>query len=220
MLKDVMHVRKSPHKSKDLEGLTDRYHELQKSIRHLLVDLKTEHSTMTKYYEARSEVASRIAHLATGSPLVEIAGSSSAEPSVAETQVGESYSAMHKALAAKGTDGAVAFQEHVIHYVTEWDSVITTRIDAGLKKSVALRRDLDHYEHKVEHLKHKKTPDEEKVERNEDKHTIARDAKSRRRYVHITRRNNKQILEGLTSSIGSDGNVGQKISRGENGMHA
>jgi hypothetical protein len=169
LLKEVILVRKSPHKDKDLDTLVVHYHDLQKKLKALLANLKSEHQTMIKYHEARAKVATQIAILTKETPIFEAAGSEEAG------QQGGSYSSMHKDLAKKSHDRAAEFQKHVIDYVTEWDSVISTRVDAGVKKSVVLRRELDHYESKVDHLKLKKIPDEEKVDRNADKQAHARD---------------------------------------------
>lgn len=163
ILKEAIHVRNSPHKNKDLDTLIVHYHELQKKLKTLVVDLKSEHQTMVKFHEARAKVATQIAHLTAGTP-------------IDEGEEGKTYSSVHKELATKSHDRAVEFQKKVIDYVTEWDSVVSTRVDAGIKKSVALRRDLDHYDSKVDHLKHSKIPDEDKLGRNADKHTHASDA--------------------------------------------
>ncbi len=45
------------------------------------------------------------------------------------------------------------FQQFVVDYVVEWEKVVTGRVDKALKTAEALRRDLDHYQKKVETLR-------------------------------------------------------------------
>lgn len=173
VLKEALHIRHSTNKSKDLEALKERYHETQKKIRHLLSHLKTEHSTMLKYYKARSEVRAQISQLTDETPLFEAAGSPAASDVDAQL---DTYSSMHAAASKKASERADDFEKRIVDYVTEWHTVVTERVDVGIKKTVALRRDLDHYEHKMAHLTDKKSPDKDKVGRNESKETNARDA--------------------------------------------
>lgn len=91
-----------------------------------------------------------------------------------------SYSSVHDLLSAKSKSYATKFKQFVLDYAIEWEQVVTTRVNAGLKKSALLRRDLDHYQKKVEALrltanqnmaKGKSVPPTtaEKLSRNEEK---------------------------------------------------
>ena len=72
------------------------------------------------------------------------------------------------------------YQNHIADYVTEWDRVVTTRIDKDIESVKLLQSDRTHYEVKVERLrknvnelqqKEKPVPKstEEKLDRNEEK---------------------------------------------------
>jgi hypothetical protein len=64
-----------------------------------------------------------------------------------------SYWSIEDNLSAKAKSYAQKYQQFVIEYVVEWEKVVTQRINAGLKSSEEMRRDLDHYRKKVEDMR-------------------------------------------------------------------
>jgi hypothetical protein len=91
-----------------------------------------------------------------------------------------SYTSVHDELAAKGKSYAQKYQQFVLDYAIEWEKIIRTRIDNGIKKAEELRIELDHYQKKTEALrltanqnmvKGKSVPSsvQEKLTRNEEK---------------------------------------------------
>lgn len=91
-----------------------------------------------------------------------------------------SYMSVHDDLGAKSKGYAGKYQQFVLDYATEWEKVVRTRIDAGIKKAEELRIELDHYQKKYEALrltanqnmaKGKTVPSghQEKLTRNEEK---------------------------------------------------
>lgn len=91
-----------------------------------------------------------------------------------------SYTSVHDELAAKGKSFAQKYQQFVLEYAIEWEKIIRTRIDNGIKKAEELRIELDHYQKKTEALrltanqnmvKGKSVPStvQEKLTRNEEK---------------------------------------------------
>lgn len=74
--------------------------------------------------------------------------------------------------------------DDILDYVTEWESIVSTRVDGELKEVKKLADSLRHYEVKVDSLRKKKndavakgkTYDPEKLERNEGKLKIASEA--------------------------------------------
>ena len=91
-----------------------------------------------------------------------------------------SYTSIHDELAAKGKTYAQKYQQFVLEYAIEWEKIIRTRIDSGIKKAEELRIELDHYQKKTEALrltanqnmvKGKSVPSsvQEKLTRNEEK---------------------------------------------------
>jgi hypothetical protein len=91
-----------------------------------------------------------------------------------------SYRSTHDVLSAKYKSYMQKYQQFVLEYAVEWEKVVTTRINNGLKKGEELRRELDHYQKKTEALrisvnqamaKGKKvsSDQQEKLRRNEEK---------------------------------------------------
>eukprot|EP00541_Cyclophora_tenuis_P008275 CAMPEP_0116565112 /NCGR_PEP_ID=MMETSP0397-20121206/13720_1 /TAXON_ID=216820 /ORGANISM="Cyclophora tenuis, Strain ECT3854" /LENGTH=437 /DNA_ID=CAMNT_0004091855 /DNA_START=63 /DNA_END=1376 /DNA_ORIENTATION=+ len=65
----------------------------------------------------------------------------------------KSYAWVHTAMAAKSQSFADKFNQFVVEYVIEWDRIMSTRVANGSKVTDQLRRDLDHYQKKVEALR-------------------------------------------------------------------
>jgi hypothetical protein len=96
-----------------------------------------------------------------------------------------SYSKVHDDLGAKTKSYSDKYKQFVLEYAIEWEKVVTTRINEGLKKAEEFRRDLDHYQKKVEALrlsvnqnmakgKSVRSEQQEKLKRNEEKFMAAR----------------------------------------------
>lgn len=64
-----------------------------------------------------------------------------------------SYLSVHDDLGAKSKSYAAKYQQFVVDYAVEWEKIVSTRIDAGIKKAEALRIELDHYQKKYEALR-------------------------------------------------------------------
>ena len=127
---------------------------------------------------ALSQVAKGFAGMTKGSPLWEAVGTLPSADRPADTVC--SYASVHDALGAKTLGYADKYQQFVVEYAVEWEKAVTTRINDGLKKADELRRDLDHYQKKVEALrlsvnqsmakgKNVKSDAQEKLRRNEEK---------------------------------------------------
>lgn len=123
-------------------------------------------------FSAATQVALQISALTENTPLHSCGGA------LGNKDV--SYSATHQRLAAKVSSYADKYNQFVVNYAVEWDKVVTARVSAGLKTTEVLRRDLDHYQKKVEELrmqsnkilaKGKMVDDKtkEKLKRNEEK---------------------------------------------------
>jgi hypothetical protein len=64
-----------------------------------------------------------------------------------------SYASVHDTLSTKSKSYATKFKQFVLDYAVEWDKVVRSRVESGLKKAEQLRRDLDHYQKKVEAMR-------------------------------------------------------------------
>lgn len=91
-----------------------------------------------------------------------------------------SYASVHDEVSAKAKSYAGKYQQFVLEYATEWEKIIRTRIDNGLKKAEEMRKELDHYQKKTESLrlaanqamakgKSVASSQQEKLTRNEEK---------------------------------------------------
>jgi len=91
-----------------------------------------------------------------------------------------SYASVHDDVSAKAKSYAGKYQQFVLEYAVEWEKIIRTRIDNGLKKAEQLRIELDHYQKKTESLrlaanqamakgKPVASSQQEKLTRNEEK---------------------------------------------------
>ena len=91
-----------------------------------------------------------------------------------------SFASIYDQIGAKNKSFAPKYQEFVVNYAVEWEKTVTTRVSNGLKKTEDQRRELNHYQKKVEALrlstnkvmasgKSVKADAAEKLKRNEEK---------------------------------------------------
>jgi hypothetical protein len=97
-----------------------------------------------------------------------------------DTQPQVSFQSIQQLASAQGHVDTIEFQSRVLDYVTEWEQVVTSRIDSEWKNVKKLGFDRGHYENKVESLRKKTNEMEtkgkltptgtvEKLNRNEEK---------------------------------------------------
>lgn len=119
----------------------------------------------TQVYDCTAEIAK-------GTPLEDPLASK-------KVVLGESLVTLDGKLNKAGEQASDDYQEKVIDYVTEWEAILTKKIESEMKYTQKLGKNLKHYEMKVEKLrknvaakeeKGKVTPQmTEKLERNEEK---------------------------------------------------
>mmetsp|Transcript_32300 Transcript_32300/g.59401 ORF Transcript_32300/g.59401 Transcript_32300/m.59401 type:complete len:500 (-) Transcript_32300:235-1734(-) len=108
------------------------------------------------------------------SPMADITGHFS------EAESGGSYASIHITTLSRQKLYSDRFLKYVVNYAVEWEKVVNTRVSDSLKKAEMLRRDLDHYQAKVESLRKNVNvkmakgklvdpKESEKLKRNEDK---------------------------------------------------
>jgi hypothetical protein len=137
---------------------------------------KTHTSAHSPYYNF--QVAAHFAALTKGTPMFDCVGlmPSADRPSNTVT----SYCSAHDTLGAKTKSYILKYQQFVLEYAVEWEKIICTRVNNGLKSAETLRRELDHYQKKVEAMrlvvnsamakgKNVKSEQQEKLRRNEEK---------------------------------------------------
>mmetsp|Transcript_14609 Transcript_14609/g.42830 ORF Transcript_14609/g.42830 Transcript_14609/m.42830 type:complete len:489 (+) Transcript_14609:484-1950(+) len=113
--------------------------------------------------------------MAEKSPLSDITGHFSDGPSS-----GATYASIHQSVLSRQQMYSERFLKFVVNYTAEWEKVVVSRVSESLKKAELLRRDLDHYQGKVEALRKSVNvkmakgklvdpKESEKLKRNEDK---------------------------------------------------
>lgn len=178
LIRESIGGNKSSNKSSDLAALTQRYVEFTKRIRAMVDALKAQHACMIQMEESRLKVAQQFAAMSKATPLFDAVGLMPSSDRPSNTVC--SYTSVHDELAAKGKSFAQKYQQFVLEYAIEWEKIIRTRIDNGIKKAEELRIELDHYQKKTEALrltanqnmvKGKSVPSsvQEKLTRNEEK---------------------------------------------------
>jgi predicted RNase H-like nuclease (RuvC/YqgF family) len=75
---------------------------------------------------------------------------------------GDSLINVHQAASKESEAAAKKFQEEVIDYCLEWETVVTKRVEDGLKQTGKLHNKLNHYQNKVESLRKNVKAKEEK----------------------------------------------------------
>jgi hypothetical protein len=88
----------------------------------------------------------QLSALSANSPLYEYVG---------DTRVDTSLASVHQLVTEKATVDAEQYYKNVINTAIEWEEIVTTRVDAGLKKTKTLYQDLIHYQHKIAFLRKK-----------------------------------------------------------------
>lgn len=150
-LKEAIGGSKSVNRSADLVSLTKKYHVLAKKIHCIIGASKQHHEQMIRLSKTRVNLADQIASITKGSPLYECAGQLPLEGQ-AKNEVC-SYTSIHHALMPRTQSYLDKYAQFVINYAIEWEIVLNKRVGTGLTECEKLRRDLDHYQKKVESLR-------------------------------------------------------------------
>mmetsp|Transcript_7536 Transcript_7536/g.11397 ORF Transcript_7536/g.11397 Transcript_7536/m.11397 type:complete len:526 (+) Transcript_7536:175-1752(+) len=174
----IVGANKSSNRSGDLDALVERYKLLRSKLKALILALRNKHAIMTHVVKANEDVANQIANFAEHSPLNDctclLPSSESAPGSVI------SFRSVHADLKTR-TDAYVSkYNQFIVEYAVEWDKVVEARVSTGIRETERLRRDLSHYQGKVESLrastnqtlskgKQVKADTAEKLGRNEEK---------------------------------------------------
>jgi hypothetical protein len=92
-----------------------------------------------------------LAVLSKDTPLFEKTGLMPTADSPSDSVV--SYLSIQESVAGKAKIYGQKYAQFVIDYAVEWEKVVTSRVDKGLKNAEQLRVELDHYQRKVESLR-------------------------------------------------------------------
>lgn len=172
-IKDKTGIAKSKNRNEDLLVLREQFALFSKNMKFLITTLTNNRNAMLAHSKARLEVAKAINALTVDTPLFKCAGDIPAA-AVGTTDGGESsegggggpmgseviahqsdprsYAAIHLQLHKKNKMYADKYEEHVVTYAKEWESILSLRVSKHLKQAEKLRVDLDHYGKKVESM--------------------------------------------------------------------
>jgi hypothetical protein len=162
----------------NLVTLSERYDTWCKQVRGLIVALQQHHAVMGQIEKTRANLSKHFAALSVKTPIHEATGMLPSADRPSSTV--NSYASIHDTLSAKTQSYVAKYQQFVIDYAVEWEKVVVTRVGNGLKVVQDLRRDLDHYQKKVEAMrlsvnqamskgKNVKADTAERLKRNEEK---------------------------------------------------
>lgn len=149
-IKEAVGVKKATNRSGELVALKERYTTLRTHLKHLIIALKSHHASMIQYDKSRLAVAKQVGAISENSPIFDHAGKL---PSKEGSGTVMSFASIHLAVSERTNMYADKYQKFVVDYTVEWEKVITHRINTALKQAEVLRRDLDHYQKKVESLR-------------------------------------------------------------------
>lgn len=151
-----------PSRSTELIPLNKEFEDMRKQVRGLLQAVKRYQTALLEVSNARQDVVQCTAKLATNTPL--------ADAVVANKVVlGESLSTLQTKLAAVTQQAVVETDDSsssgtatVVNYVTEWEAILTKKIESAVRYTSKLQKNLKHYETKVEKLRKAVANKEEK----------------------------------------------------------
>eukprot|EP00934_Nitzschia_sp_Nitz4_P005375 Nitzschia sp. Nitz4//scaffold15_size197535//49146//50929//NITZ4_001565-RA/size197535-augustus-gene-0.204-mRNA-1//1//CDS//3329537676//5365//frame0 len=149
-MKAAVGGKKSHNESQDLVYLTEKYNIFCRRLQALIESLKQNYSAMQALAKSRQTVAMNLAELAKDSPLFDTTGGGSGEKAAEGLS---SYLAIHESVSGKTRNYCSKYAQFVVDYAIEWEKVVTTRINRGLKTAEQYRVELDHYQSKVESLR-------------------------------------------------------------------
>mmetsp|Transcript_16975 Transcript_16975/g.37084 ORF Transcript_16975/g.37084 Transcript_16975/m.37084 type:complete len:591 (-) Transcript_16975:106-1878(-) len=176
-VREAVGGNKTSNRSSDLTELIARYKTFCGKLRSTVVALNEHHAAMQRIEQTRKGVSQQMTIMAQNSPLWDASG---VMPSDRPNDAVCSYSSVHDNLSKKSISFSSKYKQFVVQYAEEWEKVVRTRVEAGIKKAEDLRRDLDHYSKKVEELRNQlnramgkgkqiKNDQQDKLKRNEEK---------------------------------------------------
>lgn len=151
-IKEAIMGHESSNKKQDLELRAGEFNRMKLCIRQLIEALKAQHESLLRMNETRLQVALKVSALAEGSAISKEAGSLPLQDSELDKSDLSSYMAIHRSINDRQKTCANRYLKHVVGYAIEWEDLIVAHVTASLKRAKGLRRDVDHYQSKVESL--------------------------------------------------------------------
>jgi hypothetical protein len=190
-------------RSSDLVPLTAKYDKLKKNLRVLVQLVNTYAKTTERMQASRTDLVRHLATMSDSTPLHNEIGKEldyetkenldriqnpdvnclpgDGRPLIVDSA--ESCTSLYMVqtfASVQASVNAKEFHEHIVEYATEWEQIVTQRVEEGLKEVKKLQNDRMHYEKKIESLRRasekateKGRPaspkEQDKLQRNESK---------------------------------------------------
>ena len=152
--------------NRELTELTVHYKDFTKRLGHLITNLRAYNSAILVLSNTSIAVANDMVGLAHNSPLAEMVGKSAKKTnddiaveteegndiSTADSTTPSTFLSIQQSVAAHVKRSRTNYGKMVLDYVVQWESAVTTRVNADLKTEEQLRVELVHYESKVQAL--------------------------------------------------------------------
>ncbi|OEU13972.1 hypothetical protein FRACYDRAFT_139639, partial [Fragilariopsis cylindrus CCMP1102] len=135
------------NRSPDLIPLTVDFVQMKKQLRALIMVINTYQTRTRDLHESRFEIAQQLALLSERTPIREEIGCE------LDGEATEQLQQLSQRLVAVVNDQE--YQKDVVNFVTEWEQIITERVESGLKRVRKLASNRLHYERKIETLRNK-----------------------------------------------------------------
>lgn len=150
LVRESLRNVKSHNRSDDLVKLAREFELFKARLRRMVEALAAEHKCMIMLNKSRLNVAVQISKLAENSPLEACAGKAPNGEMEADSSDMETFMSVHHNMHNRIDMYAGRFSQFILDYAVEWEKVVVTRVTGNLKQSEKLRRELDHYQQKVE----------------------------------------------------------------------
>jgi len=142
---EALKVAKRVNRSSDLVPLNHEYDLKKKELKSLIAAAKAYKASVEKMDMARINMAMKLATISDKSPIFAHVGTSAEQ--------GGSFAAIAQTASKQTGDIAASYQDSVVAYLVEWEEIITSRVEQGLKETGKLKEKLQHYQTKIEGLR-------------------------------------------------------------------
>jgi len=151
------------NRSSDLVPLTREFETLRRKFKTLNAAVKAYPAAMLQQDQARMEVVTSLSTMAEGWTAV--------QPQISGKQ--DSLLAVAKRSSEQRKNYELKYNNHIVQYCAEWETLVTNTVDNDLKENKKLHEGLDHYQTKVETLRKKVQAEVEKQTKKDEKKAAA-----------------------------------------------
>jgi hypothetical protein len=148
----------------ELIDLTLHYKHFSKRLNQLIANIRAHRSALLTLSKTSIAVANDVAALAQNTPFAEMIGKPATKKkngagedttTVADGDATSDYISIHQSFAAQAKQSSVNYGTMVLDVVVQWESAVTSRINADLKTEEKLRLKIGRYQGKVDALRQK-----------------------------------------------------------------